>query len=172
MGQAAIRVAAGTAVRFVDAGQEAQGFIAIGQQATGFIAIGQLATGVIAIGQLARGVIVIGQLAIGVVAFGQLAVALTYGGGMVGLAGFRIRQSLLVYGIAGSSDPWPRGRRYPLPAPVEWKHTTPGVTAIRTALGGVVMFLVVLIALAWITDLADKIDPPEPPPPTYAPGTR
>lgn len=159
-------------MKFFDAGQDAQGFIAVGQMATGVIAIGQLATGVIAIGQLARGVIVIGQLAVGVVAFGQLAIALTYGGGMVGLAGVRIRQALLVYGIAGSSDPWPRGRRYPWFAPVDWKRTRGALTVVRIALGGLVTFLVVLVALAWLPDLPDKIAPPEPPPPTFEPGTR
>ncbi len=160
-------------MKFFDVGQEAHGFIAIGQLATGVIAIGQLATGLVAIGQLARGVFVIGQLAIGVVAFAQVPAALTYGGGMVGLAGIRMRQSLLVYGILGSSDPWPRGRRYPWLAPVEWQHTSPRLTALRALLAAVLSGLVVWIALLWLVDLPDRIDgPPAPPPPTFAPGSR
>lgn len=160
-------------MKFFDAGQEAQGFIAVGQMATGVIAIGQLATGVIAIGQLARGVIVIGQLAVGVVAFGQLIAALTYGGGMVGLAGIRVRQSLLVYGILGTSDPWPRGRRYPWRAPIEWKRTSATVTAVRAVLGAAVAVAVVWIGVLWMLDLPDRIQGPESPPPTtFEPGTR
>jgi len=158
-------------VKFFDAGQEAEGFIAIGQMATGVIAIGQLATGVIAIGQLARGVIAIGQLAVGVVAFGQLAVALTYGGGMIGLAGVRIRQSLLVYGLLGSSDPWPSGRRFPHAAPIIVRQTRRTITVVRTVLAGVLVGVVTLVALSWLPSLPDRLQDP-PAPPTYAPGTR
>lgn len=163
-------------MKFFDVGQEAEGFIAIGQVATGVIAIGQVATGVIAIGQLARGVIAIGQLAVGVVAFGQGVAALTYGGGMVGIAGVRIRQSLLVYGVLGTSDPWPRGRRLPTFAPVERKHTSGAHTAVRAVLAAALAAAVVWIALWWMLDLPDRIDSPPPapstPPTTFEPGTR
>lgn len=157
-------------MKFFDAGQHAEGFIAIGQVATGVIAIGQVATGVIAIGQIARGVIVIGQLAIGVVGFGQAVVALTYGGGMFGVAGIRVRQSLLVLGLAGSSDPWPRGRRFPGPAPIEWRRTAPVLTAARAVAAAGVVLLVFFVGLRWMGDLPERIE--SPPPPTFAPGSR
>jgi hypothetical protein len=154
-------------MKFFDAGAEAEGFIAVGQFATGFIAVGQMASGVIAIGQLARGVIVIGQLALGVLAFGQLAVSLTYGGGMVGLAGIRMRQSLLVYGIAGRGDVWSRARRRPT---VEWSRSSPALAAVRVVLGAAVAALVIAVGLSWLPDHLDE--PDAPPPPTFAPGTR
>jgi hypothetical protein len=154
-------------MKFFDAGSEAVGFIAIGQQATGVIAIGQLATGVIAIGQLARGVVVVGQLAIGVAAFGQLIAALTYGGGMVGLVGIRTRPSLLIWGFAGTGHLRQGGRWRPS---FERARSTGGLTALRVASGVLVLGLVVGIGLSWLPDYVDG--PPEPPPPSFEPGTR
>lgn len=154
-------------MKFFDAGAEAEGFIAVGQFATGVIAIGQMASGVIAIGQLARGAIVIGQLALGVLAFGQLAVSLTYGGGMLGLVGIRMRQSLLVYGFVGRGRVWSRERRRPT---VEWSRTPAALTTLRVLLGAAVAALVIGVGLSWLPDHLDG--PDAPPPPTFPPGTR
>jgi hypothetical protein len=77
------------AMKFFDAGDQAEGFIAVGQVATGFIAIGQMATGVIAIGQMARGVIAIGQLGIGFIGWGQAGVGIFHAAGMLGVGGRR-----------------------------------------------------------------------------------
>lgn len=159
------------AIGFIAIGQNATGVIALGQLATGVIAIGQVATGVIAIGQLARGVFVIGQAAIGIAAFGQVVVALTYGGGMVGIAGVRARPSLLIWGVGGNGNIL-RNRR--IAPKFEARDTTGLLTAVRAVTMAAILIAVALIALRWIPGyLTDGLDAPaEPPPPTHAPGTR
>jgi len=155
-------------MRIIDVGSEPVGIVAIGQNATGVIAIGQLATGVIAIGQVARGVIVIGQVAIGVAAFGQLVVALTYGGGMVGVAGLRTAPSLIVWGVAGEGHVRRAGRwRFT----AEWRRTSAGMTALRVAVLAAIAVAVTIVALSWFPDFVDD-EPEQPPPTTYEPGSR
>lgn len=157
-------------MKFFDVGQEAEGFIAFGQQATGVIAVGQLATGVIAIGQLARGFVVIGQLAVGVLAFGQLAVSLLWGGGMVGLAGIRARPSLLVWGVLGSGNLFQGGRLNPRITWAPWHDSRLWLRPLRALALAAAATLVVFVGLAWFPDFVEG--PGEPPPPTFAPGTR
>lgn len=154
-------------MKLLDVGQEAEGFIAIGQLATGVIAIGQAATGVIAIGQLARGVIVVGQLALGIVAFGQLVGSVTFGGGMLGLAGIRTRPSLLVVGLLGEGNliinrrPHPRVRLYEMRG---W------LQVVRLTAFAALTALAVWVGLGWLPGF--DAQPDEPPAPTHAPGTR
>jgi hypothetical protein len=154
-------------VKVFDVGTEPVGIIAIGQNATGVIAIGQLATGVIAIGQLARGVFVIGQLAVGIVAFGQLCIALSYGGGMLGVAGFRTLPSLVVWGVIGEGHLRSNGRWRPT---ASWKRTSGPVTMLRMTMLGCVAVAVVLVSLSWLPDFPDELDGP--PPTTLPPGSR
>jgi len=157
-------------VKLIDAGQHAEGFFAFGQQATGVIAVGQLATGVIAIGQLARGFVVIGQLALGVLAFGQVSVSLTWGGGMLGLAGFRTRPSLLVWGVLGKGRLFQNGRLSPLIERVRYSDSPPAHSFARVLVFAGMVALVLTVGLGWFPDFVEG--PPAPPPPTYAPGTR
>ena len=154
-------------MKVIDVGTEAVGFIAIGQQATGIIAIGQLSTGVVAIGQLARGVFVVGQLAIGVIAFGQICLALTYGGGMLGLAGLRTTPSLVVWGVIGEGHLRSNGRWQPT---ARWQRTSGPVTVLRMAVLLGIVVTVVLVGLSWLPDLPDDLDGP--PPTTLPPGSR
>jgi hypothetical protein len=154
-------------VKVFDVGTEPVGIIAIGQNATGVIAIGQLATGVVAIGQLARGVLVIGQLAIGIVAFGQLCVALTYGGGMVGIVGFRTLPSLAVWGVIGDGHLRRNGRWRPTAG---WTRTSGPVTVLRMATLFGVAVAVVGLGLSWLPGFPDQ--PDGPPPTTFPPGSR
>lgn len=154
-------------MKVFDVGTEPVGFIAIGQNATGVIAVGQLATGVLAIGQLARGVFVVGQLAVGVMAFGQLCLALTYGGGMVGVAGFRTRPSLLVWGVIGDGHLRRDGRWRPT---ARWRPTNGPVTTLRVAVLVGIAVAVVMIGLSWLPEFPD--DPDGPPPTTLPPGSR
>jgi len=161
----------GEAVGFIAIGQRATGIIAVGQVATGVVAIGQVATGVVAIGQVARGVLVVGQFAVGVAAFGQLVVALTYGGGMVGVAGARATPSLLIWGVGGHGRLL-RNRRI---APSFVAHQSTGwLTGLRLVAMAAVAIVVAIFALGWIPGyLSDGLGgPAAPPPPTFEPGTR
>jgi hypothetical protein len=126
-------------VRWVDAGQFAEGVFAFGQGARGVVAVGQGASGVIAIGQLSRGVIAFGQLSLGVFAFGQLAVGLVWAGGMVSVAALR-GPSLLGVGLFGAW-PWRDLRRLRFRA-IEWRAGRPGVwrIAVMLAVAAVVWF--------------------------------
>ena len=142
--------------------------IAFGTEPVGIIAIGQNATGVIAIGQLARGVIVVGQLAIGVAAFGQLAVALTYGGGMLGIAGLRTLPSLVVWGVAGEGHVRQEGH-WRLSA--RWRRTTARLTALGVVVLIAIAATVGIVALPWLPDFIDD-EPAQPPPTTYPSGAR
>ena len=157
-------------MKFFDAGQSAEGFIAVGQQATGVIAIGQLATGVIAIGQLARGFIVVGQLALGVLAFGQLSVSLTWGGGMIGVAGLRARPSLLVWGVFGAGNLFRNGRLSPRIEPGRWSESPSWLNFLRVLAFAGMVALVATVGLGWLPGFVEG--PATPPPPTFAPGTR
>jgi hypothetical protein len=159
------------AIGVVAIGQRATGIIAVGQLATGVLAIGQVATGVFAIGQVARGVFVIGQLALGVAAFGQLVVALTFGGGMVGVAGVRATPSLLIWGVGGRGRIMHERRLNPT---FIRHHTSTRSNVVRAVVMTAIAVTVAYVALGWIPDyLTDGFDAPAaPPPPTYAPGTR
>jgi hypothetical protein len=157
-------------MKIIAFGTEPVGIIAIGQNATGVLAVGQLATGVVAVGQLARGVLVAGQLAIGVVAVGQGVVALTYGGGMIGVAGLKTHLALVVWGVAGDGH-LREGGRWHLTA--EWRRTSTRATAIRVLALAVLAATIALVSLSWLPGFADEDDAPdEPPPATLAPGSR
>lgn len=136
-------------MKLFDVGRHAEGFVAVGQEATGVIAVGQLATGVIAVGQLARGFVVVGQLALGVLAFGQLTVAVTWGGGMLGVAGVRSRASLLVWGVLGRGRLFADGRLQPAIEPVRLSGLPAGATFVRVAAMAAVVGLVVAVGLGW-----------------------
>jgi hypothetical protein len=159
------------AVGMIAIGQRATGIIAFGQLATGVVAIGQVATGVVAVGQVARGVFVIGQLAIGVAALGQLVIALTYGGGMVGIAGVRATPSLLIWGVGGRGRIF-HNRRFD-PTFVAYR-TSAALNVVRGVVLTAIAVAVISVALGWLPDyLTNGLDgPAQPPPPTFAPGTR
>jgi hypothetical protein len=159
------------AVGVVAIGQRATGIIAFGQLATGVVAIGQVATGVVAVGQVARGVFVVGQLAIGVAALGQLVIALTYGGGMVGVAGVRATPSLLIWGVAGHGRILHNRRLDPT---FVGHRTSNALGVVRAVVMAVIAITVTYVALGWLPDyLTNGLDgPAEPPSSTFAPGTR